>query len=109
LSLRPGHDVKLHPHFHCHWQLFVLMCHEAGQSAFLHTQLYLSTNLRILIISYLATFLVTNSLYVLMCRKAVNQSVTFELEYDKNVVVVIVIIIIVIIILFLFTILSQFT
>jgi len=17
--LRPGHDVKLHPHFHCHW------------------------------------------------------------------------------------------
>jgi len=31
---------------------FVLMCHEAGQSAFLHTQLY---NLRILIIylSYL--------------------------------------------------------
>jgi len=37
-------DVKLHPHFHCHWQLFVLMCHEAGQSAFLHTQLHLSTN-----------------------------------------------------------------
>jgi len=27
---RPGHDVKLHPHFNCHWQLFVLMCHEAG-------------------------------------------------------------------------------
>jgi len=41
----PGHDVKLHPHFHCHWQFFVLMCHEAGQSVFLHTQLYLSTNL----------------------------------------------------------------
>jgi len=29
----------------------------------------------ILIISYLATFLGTNSLYVLMCRKAVNQSI----------------------------------
>jgi len=43
--VRPGHDVKLHPHFHCHWYLFVLMCREAGQSAFLHTQLYLSTNL----------------------------------------------------------------
>jgi len=43
--MRPGHDVKLHPHFHCHWYLFVLMCHEAGQSAFLHTQLYLSTTL----------------------------------------------------------------
>jgi len=43
--VRPGHDVKLHPHFHCHWQLFVLICHKAGQSAFLHTQLYLFTNL----------------------------------------------------------------
>jgi len=43
--LRPGHDVKLHPHFHCHLQLFVLMCHEADQSAFLLTLLYLSTNL----------------------------------------------------------------
>jgi len=21
-----GPDVKLYPHFHCHWQLFVLMC-----------------------------------------------------------------------------------
>jgi len=25
--------------------IFVLMCHEAGQSVFLHTQLYLFTNL----------------------------------------------------------------
>jgi len=48
------------------------MCHEASQSAFLHTQLYY---LRILIISYLATFLGTNSLSVLMCHKAVNQSI----------------------------------
>jgi len=46
------HDVKLHPHFHCHWYCIYL---------------------RILIISYLATFLGTNSLYVLMCRRAVNQ------------------------------------
>jgi len=48
------------------------MCHEAGQSAFLHTQLYLSTNLDHI---YLATFLGTNSLFVLMCRNAVNQSI----------------------------------
>jgi len=31
---------------------FVLMCHEAGASAFLHTQLYLSTNL----VPHLTTF-----------------------------------------------------
>jgi len=49
--LRPGHDVKLHPHFHCHWKLFVLMCDEAGQSAFLHTQLYLSTYLNHILFS----------------------------------------------------------
>jgi len=49
------------------------MCHEAGQSTFLHT--YIRIYLRILIISYLATFLGTNSLPVLMCRKAVNQSI----------------------------------
>jgi len=44
--LQSGHDVKLHPHFHCHWQLFVLMAgddDETGQSAFLHS--HLSTNL----------------------------------------------------------------
>jgi len=47
------------------------MCHEAGQAAFfIHSYMYL----RILIISYLATFLGTISLSVLMCRKAVNQS-----------------------------------
>jgi len=51
---------------------FVLMCHEAVQSAFLiHSFIYL----RIVIISYLATFLGTNSLSVLMCRKAINQSI----------------------------------
>jgi len=48
------------------------MCHEAGQSAFLHTRLYLYT---ILIISYLATFPGTNSLSVLMWNKTVNQSI----------------------------------
>jgi len=60
--------VKLHPHFHCLWQLSVLMCHEAGQSAFLHTQ----TNLYHI---FLAKFLGTNSLSVLMYHKAVNQSI----------------------------------
>jgi len=38
---RPGHDVKLHPHFHCHWLLFVLICHEDGQSAFLHKVVFI--------------------------------------------------------------------
>jgi len=83
------------------------MCHETGQSAFLHKQLYLSTNLDHIflvwfvcstsiilgtnglnsadvplsneetnkLIIYSATFLGTNSLSVLMCRKAVNQSI----------------------------------
>jgi len=43
----------------------------ASQRFFIHSCIYL----RILIISYLATFLGTNSLSVLMCRKAVNQSI----------------------------------
>jgi len=42
----------------------------ASQRFFIHSCIYL----RILIISYLATFLGTNSLSVLICRKAVNQS-----------------------------------
>jgi len=52
---------------------FVLMCHEAGQSAFF---IYSCIYLQILIISYLATYLGTNSLSVLMCCKAVNQSIS---------------------------------
>jgi len=43
----------------------------ANQRFFIHSCIYL----RILIISYLATFLGSNSLSVLMCRKAVNQSI----------------------------------
>jgi len=43
----------------------------ASQRFFIHSCIYL----RILIISYLATFLGTNSLSVLMCRKEVNQSI----------------------------------
>jgi len=43
----------------------------ASQRFFIHSCIHL----RILIISYLATFLCTNSLCVLMCRKAVNQSI----------------------------------
>jgi len=42
----------------------------ASQRFFIHRCIYL----RILIISYLATFLGTNNLSVLMYRKAVNQS-----------------------------------
>jgi len=36
-----------------------------------------------LIISYLATFLGTNSLYVLMCRKAVNQSINQSINHEN--------------------------
>jgi len=43
----------------------------ASQRSFIHSCI----NLRILIMSYLATFLDTNSFSVLMCRKAVNQSI----------------------------------
>jgi len=43
----------------------------ASQRFFIHSCIFL----RILIISYFATFLGTNSLSVLMCRKAVNQSI----------------------------------
>jgi len=43
----------------------------ASQRFFIHSCIYP----RILIISYLATFLGTNSLFVLMCRKAVNQTI----------------------------------
>jgi len=53
------------------------MCHETDQSAFLHTHTHTHTHsciyLRILIISYLATFLGANCLSAAMCRKAVNQ------------------------------------
>jgi len=40
-----------------------------------------------LIISYLATLLGTNSLSVLMCRKAVNQSINQPTEYFKTEVI----------------------
>jgi len=43
----------------------------ASQRFFIHSCIYL----QIFIISILATFLGTNSLSVLMCRKAVNQSI----------------------------------
>jgi len=43
----------------------------ASQRFFMNSCIYL----QILIMSYLATFLDTNSLSVLMCRKAVNQSI----------------------------------
>jgi len=51
---------------------FLIWCvmRPASQRFFIHSCIYL----RILIISYLATFLGTNCLSVLMCRKAVNQS-----------------------------------
>jgi len=47
----------------------------ASQRFFIHSCIYL----RMLIMSYLATFLGTNGLSVLMCRKAVNQSINHGL------------------------------
>jgi len=44
----------------------------------------------ILIISYLAAFLGTNSLYVLMCCKAVNQSINttyFHFQYNNDIII----------------------
>jgi len=51
--------------------LYWCVMRPASQRFSIHICIYL----RILIISYLATFLGTNSLSVLMCRKAVNQSI----------------------------------
>jgi len=51
--------------------LYWCVMRPASQRFFIHSCIYL----RILIISYLATFLGTNSLSVLMCRKAVNRSI----------------------------------
>jgi len=48
----------------------------ASQRFFIHSFIYL----RILCISYLATFLGTNILSVLICRKAVNQSIVTGLH-----------------------------
>jgi len=50
--------------------LYWCVMRPASQRFFIHSCIYL----RILTISYLATFLGTNSLSVLMCRKAVIQS-----------------------------------
>jgi len=51
--------------------LYWCVMRPASQRFFIRSCMYL----RILIISYLATFLGTNSLSVLMCRRAVNQSI----------------------------------
>jgi len=51
--------------------LYWCVMRPASQRFFIHSCIYL----RILIISYLATFLGTNGLSVPMCRKAVNQSI----------------------------------
>jgi len=69
IDVAPGHDVKLHPHFHCPWQLFVLMCHEAGHTVSVssYTQLYLSTNLD--------HILFNNVSWHLLCWCAVKQSI----------------------------------
>jgi len=54
--------------------LYWCVIRPASQCFFIHSCIYLRT----LIISYLATFLGINGLSVLMCRKAVNQSIDFD-------------------------------
>jgi len=54
--------------------LYWCVMRSASQRFFIHDCIYL----RIVIISYLATCLGTKSLSVLMCRKAVNQSISHE-------------------------------
>jgi len=54
--------------------LYWCVMRPASQRFFIHSCIYV----RILIISYLATFLGTNSLSVLMCRKTVNQSTWYS-------------------------------
>jgi len=58
--------------------LYWCVMRPASQRFFMHSCIYL----RILIISYLATFLGTNGLSGLMCRKAVNQSINPIFQCD---------------------------
>jgi len=51
--------------------LYRCIMRPASQRFFIHSCIYLR-----ILISYLATFLGTNNLSVLMCRKAVNQSIS---------------------------------
>jgi len=55
----------------------------ASQCFFIHSCIYL----RILIISYLATFLGTNSLSLLMCREAVDQSINQSINQKLNITI----------------------
>jgi len=57
--------------------LYWCVMRPASHRFFIHSCIYL----RILIISCLTTFLSTNSLSVLMCRKAVNQSISYPCTY----------------------------
>jgi len=60
--------------------LYWCVMRPASQRFFIYSCIYL----QILIISYLATFLGTNSLSVLMCRKAVNQSIVLILNHGQS-------------------------
>jgi len=60
--------------------LYWCVMRPASQRFFIHTCFYLP----ILIISYLATFLGTNSVSVPMCRKAVNQSNQADMLDDER-------------------------
>jgi len=76
----PGHDIKLHPHFIvCGSFLYCCVMRPASQRFFIHNYIHL----RILFISNLVTFFGTNSLSVLMCRKAVNQSINQSINQSQ--------------------------
>jgi len=63
--------------------LYWWLMRPASQRFFIHSFFYL----RILIISYLATFHGTNRLSVLMCLKAVNQSIMTSFQHQRVLVV----------------------
>jgi len=69
--IRPGHDVKLYPHFHCHSVTgnFLYWCVMRPTSQ--RFSIYRCIYTRI----FFSNVSCTNSLSVLMCRKAVNQSI----------------------------------
>jgi len=74
----PGHDIKLHPHFIFTGSFLYWCVMRPASQFFTHNCIHL----RILFISNLVTFFGTNSLSVLMCRKAVK--IDYQLINQSN-------------------------
>jgi len=72
----PGHDVNF---IVAGSFLYSCVIRPASHRFFIHSCIFL----RILIITYWATFLGTNSLFVLMCRKTINQSINQSISLSQ--------------------------